>query len=128
MMADDFWIGGAFRTDQKLVMLGQGGSPRARVDRDGHPKLSRDGRPTFSTGCMVLTKDDSGEWIPSRGTLSVHVTNPSERYGKSAVQPTIYSTDGETWVTPYVSNGFTGLSIVTERLVEHKTINTEVAK
>lgn len=127
-MADEFWIGGGFRTDQKLVLLGQGSAPRARVDRDGHPKLSRDGKPTFSTGCMVLTQDESGEWIPSRGTLSVHVTEPAERYGKSAVQPTLFSTDGVTWVTPYVANGFTGLSIVTERLVEHKTINTEVAK
>lgn len=120
--ADDFWTGGAFRTDQRLVLLGQGGTPRARVDRDGHPKLSPDGRATFSTGCHVLTRDDSGEWVPSRGTLSVHVTEPAERYGKNAVTPTLYSTDGVTWVQPYVSNGWIGLSVVTERLVEHKVI------
>lgn len=122
LMADVFWIGGPFRTDQKLVLLGQGATPRARVDRDGRPKLSPDGRPTFSTGCTVLSQDDSGEWVPSRGTLSVHVTEPAERYGKNAVTPTLFSTEGVTWITPYVSNGFVGLSVVTDRLVEHKVI------
>jgi len=87
--------------------------------------VSPDGRPTFSTGCTVLTKDDAGEWIPSRGTLSVHVTEPAERYGKNAVTPTLFITDGVTWITPYVSNGFTGLSITTERLIEQKTIGGE---
>jgi hypothetical protein len=122
MMSDQFWIGGPFRTDQQLVLLGQGASPRARVDKDGRPKCSPDGRPTFSSGCMVLTRDEAGEWVPSRGTLSVHVIEPAEKYGTSAVAPTLYTTDGITWITPYVSNGYSALSVVTERLVAHKTL------
>ena len=124
-VSDQYWMGGAFRTAQKLVMLGQGSTPRARVDRDGRPKMSPSGKPTFSSGCAALVKDETGEFVPARGTISVHVTEPAERYGKSAVSSTVFVTDGETWVTPYVSNGFIGLSVTTERLVEYK--RTEAA-
>lgn len=118
----EIWTGGAFTTDQKLVVLGQGSVPKARTDRDGHPKLSPDGRATFSTGCAVLTKDAAGELVPSRGTVTLHVIEPLDRYGKSAVTPTVYVTEGQTWVVPYVSNGYSALSITTERLVAHKEL------
>lgn len=52
----------------------------------------------------------------------MHVIEPAEKYGTSAVAPTLYTTDGITWITPYVSNGYSALSVVTERLVAHKTL------
>ncbi len=119
-MSDLVWTGGAFRIDQKVAVLGQGSTPRARVDRDGRPKLSADGRATFSTGVAALVRDETGEFVPARGTVTVHVIEPLERYGHNAVQPTVYVTDGVTWVMPYVSNGYAALSIVSERLVEYK--------
>lgn len=126
LMADEYWFGGAFRTTQKVVVLGQGSVPKARVDRDGHPKLSKSGKPTFSTGTAALVHDEAGEFVPARGTISVHVTEPGDRYGQNAVRSTVYVTDGETWVTPYVANGYSAYSITAERLVEYKRV--EAAK
>lgn len=124
----DIWTGGGFTTDQRIVALGQGSVPKARVDRDGRPKLAPDGRATFSTGCAVLTKDVTGELVPARGTVSLHVIEPLERYGANAVTPTVFVSEGTTWVVPYVSNGFTALSVVTERLVPHKVLGDGSAK
>ena len=124
----EIWTGGAFTTDQKLVVLGQGSTGKVRADRDGRPKLSQDGRPTYSTGCTVLVKDESGELVTARGTVTVHVVEPLERYGSSAVHPTVYTTDGTVWVTPYVSNGWSALSIIAERLVPHKVLGEGASK
>lgn len=114
-----FWVGGPFTTDQRIVVLGQGSKPKARADRDGVPKLSPDGRATFSTGTVALVQDDEGEFVPGRSTVSVHVIEPADRYGQNAVKSQPFMTDGVTWVTPYVANGWTALSIVTERLVPY---------
>ena len=119
----DIWTGGAFTTTQTIVVLGQGSVGKIRADRDGHPKLSADGRPTYSTGCAALVKDSSGELVPARGTVSVHVIEPLDRYGHSAVKPTVFTTAGTVWVTPYVANGFTALSIIAERLVPYKELD-----
>lgn len=115
----DFWIGGPFRTDQRVVVLGQGSKPKPRTDRDGAPKCAPDGRVTYSTGTTALVQDDEGEFVPGRMAITVHVIEPADRYGKNAVQSSAFMTDGVTWVTPYVANGFTALSIVTERLVPY---------
>jgi hypothetical protein len=114
------WAGGAFETSQRLVVLGSGSVPKARVDRATNaPKCAPDGRPTFSTGTTALVTDDSGELVPARGTVSVHVIEAADRYGRNAVQPVAYLTEGRTWITPYVSNGFSAYSVVCERLVPY---------
>jgi hypothetical protein len=116
-----FWAGGAIETNQRVVVLGSGSVPKARVDRATNvPKLSPDGRPTFSTGTTALVEDaETGELVPARGTVSVHVVEPAERYGKNAVQPAPLMTDGRTWVVAYVSNGFSAYSITCERLIPY---------
>jgi hypothetical protein len=120
MSGERFWAGGAFETSQRLVVLGSGGVPKPRLDRDtGAVKLSPDGRPTYSSGTTALVMDEDGELVPSRGTMSVHVIEPAEKYGKNAIEPVAFMTDGRTWITPYVSNSWTAYSVVCERLIPY---------
>lgn len=124
------WAGGAFETSQRLVVLGSGSVPKARVDRaTGAAKLAPNGCRTFSTGTTALVVDgETGELVPARGTVTVHVLEPAERYGRSAVQPVPYLTAGRCWITPYVANGFTAYSVTCERLEPYKAQGQESGK
>ena len=93
----------------KGIAFGQ--EPRPRTSQDGSPKLSPDGRVTYSTGVQVARPDggiDKG--------ITIAVIEPTK-----FSLGTVVRADGDTWLTPYVQdNGgrpSTGQSIVCERLV-----------
>jgi len=93
----------------RAIAFGQ--DPRQRTNQDGTPKLSPDGRVTYSTGVQVARPDggiDKG--------ITIAAIEPS-KFPLGAV----VRADGDTWLTPYVQdNGgrpSTGQSIVCERLV-----------
>jgi hypothetical protein len=90
-----------------LVAFAMGGDPRPRLNAEGGPKLSPDGRPTFSTG-VVVARPDGGQ---DRG-VTISVTEPTRLPLGVLLRP-----DGNVWLTPYESNGRVGVSIVCDRLV-----------
>ena len=94
-----------------ITAIAFGQEPRPRTNQDGSPKLSPDGRPTYSTGVQVARPDGGID----RG-ITIAVIEPANfSLGK------VVRVDGDTWLTPYVQdNGgrpATGQSIVCERLV-----------
>ena len=97
--------------DASISALSLGGEPRPRADESGVPKLSPDGRPTYSTG-VVVARETGGI---DRG-ITISVIEPE-------VFPlgTVVRVDGRTWLTPYVQDSggraSIGKSFVCERLV-----------
>lgn len=76
-------------------------------------KRAPDGRPTFSSGAILLVERAG---MRSADKLSsVHVISPDQSYSLGV----IYRAEGKIWVMPYVPEGSTrqALSITVERLV-----------
>lgn len=96
---------------ETITGISFGQKPKARTNQDGSPKLSPDGRPTFSTGIQVARPDGGVD----RG-ITVAVIEPSTFPLGAVVRA-----QGLTWLTPYVqevgSRFAVGQSIVCERLV-----------
>lgn len=94
----------------RTAALAMGGEMRPRL-KEGVPKLSPDGRPTYASG-VVVARDDGG--------VDRNVTIAVIELGKfplgMAVRP-----DGKAWLTPYVTDAQRlGISIVCERLIPVK--------
>lgn len=97
-----------------IRVVGLGGQPKLR---DG--KLSPDGRPTYSSGCVLLV-DRAGDVRPDK-SASVHVVEPAATY----VLGEQYVAAGQVWVTPYTAaNDRVALSVTVERLVPPKATGT----
>lgn len=91
-----------------IISLGMPEVGRTRVNAEGQPKLSPDGRVTHSTG-VVAAREDGGQ---DRGiTIAVIDYKPFP-------MGTPLRMDGGVWVTPYVTDAKRqGLSFICERLV-----------
>lgn len=102
-----------------VIVLGMGATPKQRMKNDTTPNFSPDGRPTYSTGAILMTEKvnrETGaiEIAPSK-TDSVHVINPV-----TAELGTTYVAEGKVWVQPYTgANNRMAYSITVESLVEY---------
>ena len=84
-----------------------------RTTKEGAPKLSPDGRPTFSTGVAAI-REGGGQ---DQGVTVAVIEVPKTPWPLGAA----LRAEGKAWLTPYVNQqGRQGLSFVVERLVPAK--------
>lgn len=91
-----------------FIVMGTGAEVKPRKNRDGSPKLSPMGLPTFSLGGITLRENGGVD-------RSVFVHSCQETKLKMGER---FKTAGRCWVLPFASNnnGFVNLSVVCERL------------
>jgi hypothetical protein len=87
--------------------------------KEGQPKLSPTGRPTFTSG-VVVARPDGGV---DRG-LTIAVVEPP---AKPWAMGLLLRADGRCWLTPYVdAGGRQAISFTVERLVPAVPLNPAV--
>lgn len=91
--------------------------PRAK--EGGALKLAPSGKPTYPSGVVVMRDDGSGQ----DRSVTIAVCEYAE------FPPlTNLVTDGDTWITPYESNGRVAISVIAERLIPAEGVAQECAR
>ena len=95
-----------FTSTDSFKILGMGEPARPRLDRDSKPRLCN-GKATYQVSAVPV-KPDGGQ---ERG-ISIHCLEPvTLELGR------MYRTEGCCFITPYVQNGWSALSVVASKIV-----------